>query len=103
MIKVIWGADWDELLARDKSGLLFKRMNECVDGEFQNFKARGGAYIRKEFFGKYPELLKLVEHLDDEQLSRLHRGGHDACKVYNAYKRASETTGQPSVVLAFTI
>jgi pyruvate dehydrogenase E1 component len=103
VVKVLWGSDWDELLERDKSGLLFKRMNECVDGEFQNFKARGGAYIRKEFFGKYPELLELVKDIDDERLGRLHRGGHDASKVYNAYKRATETTGQPSVILAFTI
>jgi pyruvate dehydrogenase E1 component len=103
VIKVIWGSDWDDLLARDHTGLLVKRMAECVDGEYQAYKARGGAYIRKEFFGKYPELLKLVEHLSDEELGRLRRGGHDPVKVYNAYKRAVETTGMPSVVLAFTI
>jgi pyruvate dehydrogenase E1 component len=103
VIKVLWGADWDDMLARDHTGLLVKRMAECVDGEYQAYKARGGAYIRKEFFGKYPELLKLVEHLSDDELGRLRRGGHDPVKVYNAYKRAVETTGVPSVVLAFTI
>jgi pyruvate dehydrogenase E1 component len=103
VIKVLWGSDWDDLLARDHTGLLVKRMAECVDGEYQAYKARGGAYIRKEFFGKYPELLKLVEHLSDDELGRLRRGGHDPVKVYNAYKRAVETTGTPSVVLAFTI
>src|SRR5271170_3455483 len=74
VIKVIWGTDWDDLLARDTSGLLLKRMEECVDGEYQSFKAKGGAYVRKEFFGKYPETLKLVEHLSDEQVIRLRRG-----------------------------
>ena len=103
VIKVIWGSDWDDLLARDTSGLLLKRMEECVDGEYQAFKAKGGAYIRKEFFGKYPELLKLVEHLSDEQLWRLRRGGHDPQKVYNAYQRAVEHTGSPTVILAKTV
>jgi pyruvate dehydrogenase E1 component len=103
VIKVIWGSDWDDLLARDHTGLLLKRMHECVDGEYQAFKARGGAYVRKEFFGKYPELLKLVEHLTDEELGRLRRGGHDPVKVYNGYRRAVETTGMPSVVIAKTI
>jgi len=81
VIKVLWGSDWDELFARDTSGLLLKRMEECVDGEYQNFKARGGAYVRKEFFGKYPELLKLVEDKSDDELARLRRGGHDPVKV----------------------
>ena len=103
VIKVLWGSDYDELFARDTSGLLLKRLEECVDGEFQNFKARGGAYVRKEFFGKYPELLKLVEDKTDEQLARLHRGGHDPVKVYNAYKRAIEHKGQPTVILAMTV
>ncbi|HZQ52894.1 MAG TPA: pyruvate dehydrogenase (acetyl-transferring), homodimeric type [Bryobacteraceae bacterium] len=103
VIKVLWGSDYDELFARDTSGLLLKRLEECVDGEFQNFKARGGAYVRKEFFGKYPELLKLVEDKTDEQLARLHRGGHDPVKVYNAYKRAVEHKGQPTVILAMTV
>jgi pyruvate dehydrogenase E1 component len=103
VIKVLWGSDWDELFARDKTGLLLKRMEECVDGEYQNFKARGGAYVRKEFFGKYPELLELVADKTDEHLGRLRRGGHDPKKVYNAYKRAMETTGQPAVILAKTV
>ncbi len=103
VIKVLWGGQWDELLARDSSGLLLKRMEECVDGEYQNFKARGGAYARKEFFGKYPELLKLVEHMSDEEIAKLPRGGHDPVKMYNAYKRATETTGQPTVILAKTV
>ena len=80
-----------------------KRMEECVDGEYQAFKAKGGAYVRKEFFGKYPELLKLVEHLSDEELGRLRRGGHDPLKVYNAYLRATEHKGSPTVILAKTI
>ncbi len=103
VIKVLWGSDWDELFARDTSGLLLKRMEECVDGEYQNFKARGGAYVRKEFFGKYPELLKLVEDKSDDELARLRRGGHDPVKVYNAFKRANETKGQPTVILAKTV
>jgi pyruvate dehydrogenase E1 component len=103
VIKVVWGADWDPLLARDKTGLLVKRMNECLDGDYQTFVARGGAYIRKEFFGKYPELLDLVAHLTDDQLARLRRGGHDPEKVYNAYKRAVEHEGGPTVILAKTI
>ncbi len=103
VIKVLWGGDWDDLLARDTSGLLLKRMEECVDGEYQNFKARGGAYTRKEFFGKYPELLKLVEDKSDEEIAKLRRGGHDPVKVYNAYKRATEHKGQPSVILAKTV
>ena len=82
------------LFARDQSGLLLKRMEECVDGEYQNFKAKGGAYIRKEFFGKYPELLELVADLSDDEIYRLHRGGHDPQKVYNAYKRATRAQRQ---------
>ncbi|MGA2436421.1 MAG: pyruvate dehydrogenase (acetyl-transferring), homodimeric type, partial [Bryobacteraceae bacterium] len=103
VLKVIWGSDWDALLERDKTGLLVKRMNECLDGDYQTFVTRGGDYIRKEFFGKYPELLELVADLSDEQLSKLRRGGHDPEKVYNAYKCAMEHTGSPSVVLAKTI
>src|SRR5258708_5917512 len=103
VIKVLWGHSWDDLLARDTTGLLIKRMGECVDGEYQNFKAKGGAYVRKEFFGRYPELLKLVEHMSDEEIGNLRRGGHDPQKVYNAYKRAIEHTGQPTVILAKTI
>jgi pyruvate dehydrogenase E1 component len=103
VIKVIWGTDWDGLLARDKSGLLIKRMEECVDGEYQSFKAKGGAYIRKEFFGTYPETLKLVEHLSDEQVGKLRRGGHDPQKVFNAYRCAVEHKGQPTLILAKTV
>lgn len=103
VIKVLWGSNWDELFARDTSGLLLKRMEECVDGEYQSFKAKGGAYVREKFFGKYPELLKLVEHMSDEELGKLKRGGHDSIKVYNAYKRAVETKGQPTVILAKTV
>jgi pyruvate dehydrogenase E1 component len=103
VIKVVWGQDWDELLARDTSGLLVQRMNETLDGDYQTYVARGGAYIRKEFFGKHPELLELVADLSDEQLARLRRGGHDPQKVYNAYKRAVEFTGAPTVILAKTI
>ena len=103
VIKLIWGEDWDELLARDTTGLLQKRMGEVVDGEFQTYVTKDGAYIRKNFFGKYPELLDLVSHLSDDELLRLQRGGHDPRKVYNAYKAAVETTGQPTVILAHTI
>ncbi|MBZ5628115.1 MAG: pyruvate dehydrogenase (acetyl-transferring), homodimeric type [Acidobacteriia bacterium] len=103
VIKVIWGDDWDGLLARDKSGLLLKRMEEIVDGEYQALKVKGGAYIRKEFFGKYPELLDLVSHLSDDQLTALRLGGHDPQKVYNAYKRAVEHKDGPTVILAKTV
>jgi pyruvate dehydrogenase E1 component len=103
VIKVIWGSDWDELFARDHQGLLLKRMEECVDGDFQAYKAKGGAYLREQFFGKYPELVKLVEDKSDEELARLHRGGHDPAKIYNAYKRALEHKGGPTVILAKTV
>jgi pyruvate dehydrogenase E1 component len=103
VIKLLWGSEWDELFDRDTSGLLLKRMEECVDGDYQNFKARGGAYVRKEFFGKYPELLALVENKTDEQLARLARGGHDPVKVFNAFKHAVEHRGGPTVILAKTV
>src|SRR5580658_6580547 len=103
VIKLIWGSGWDELLARDSTGLLLKRMHEAVDGEYQTFRAMNGAYIRKEFFGKYPELLKLVENMSDDEIWALRRGGHDALKVFNAYKRAVDTPGQPTVILAKTV
>ncbi len=103
VIKVIWGSDWDELFKRDHKGLLLKRMEECVDGDYQAFKAKGGAYIRKEFFGKYPELLELVADKTDDEVFHLHRGGHDAMKIYNAYKRALEHKGGPTVILAKTV
>ncbi len=102
-IKVIWGSDWDTLLERDKSGLLVQRMGEVVDGEFQKYTVEGGAYIREHFFGKYPELLRLVENLSDDQLCKLKRGGHDPVKVYAAYKAAVEHRGQPTVILAHTV
>src|SRR5580658_4593245 len=103
VIKVVWGSDWDALFERDHTGLLLRRMEECVDGEYQTFKAKGGAYLREHFFGKYPELLELVKDMTDEQLSRLHRGGHDPLKIYNAYKRATEHRGGPTVILAKTV
>ena len=103
VIKVIWGSYWDTLLANDKSGLLVKRMNEAVDGEYQAFKAKGGAYVRENFFGKYPELLNLVSSMTDRDIWRLNRGGHDPHKVYAAYHKASKNVGSPSVILAKTI
>jgi pyruvate dehydrogenase E1 component len=103
VVKVIWGEDWDSLLARDNTGLLQKRMGEVVDGEFQSYISKDGAFIRKNFFGKYPELLDLVSHLSDDDLMRLRRGGHDPKKVYNAYKAAIETKGMPTLILAHTI
>lgn len=102
-IKVIWGSDWDSLLARDKTGLLVQRMNEVCDGELQKYVVEGGAYIREHFFGKYPELVPLVAHLSDDQLARLKRGGHDPEKVYAACKAAVEHKGQPTVLLVATI
>ena len=103
VIKVIWGSDWDDLLARDTTGLLLKRMEEAVDGDFQKYTVEPGSYIRKHFFGKYPELLPLVHHLTDEQLRKLMRGGHDTRKVYAAYQAATEHKGSPTVILAKTI
>src|SRR6202167_3016505 len=103
VIKCIWGSGWDDLFARDSTGLLLKRMHECVDAQYQTCRAHDGAFLRKEFFGKYPELLKLVEHLSDDELWALRRGGHEPVKVYNAYKRAMENTGSPTVILAKTV
>src|SRR5437660_2852010 len=103
VIKVIWGSGWDPLLAHDHSGMLHKRMDEGVDGEYQGFRAKDGAFIRKECFGKYPETLELVSDMTDEEIWRLQRGGHDPQKVYNAYKRAIEHKDQPTVILAKTI
>ncbi len=103
VIKVIWGSDWDALFERDHTGLLLRRLEECVDGDFQNFKAKDGAYLREHLFGKYPELLELVKEMSDEQLANLHRGGHDPAKVYNAFQRATEHKGGPTVVLAKTV
>ncbi|MBM3739276.1 MAG: pyruvate dehydrogenase (acetyl-transferring), homodimeric type [Acidobacteria bacterium] len=103
VIKVLWGSVWDRLLEADKSSKLLQRMAECVDGEYQNFKAKGGTYVREHFFGKYPELRELVAGMSDDELGRLPRGGHDPLKVFNAYKRATETVGQPTVILAKTV
>ncbi|MEA2123508.1 MAG: pyruvate dehydrogenase component, partial [Solirubrobacteraceae bacterium] len=103
VIKVIWGDRWDPLLARDEKGLLVQRMEEAVDGEYQTYKSRNGAYVREHFFGKSPELLKMVEDLSDEQVWQLNRGGHDAQKVYAAYAAAAQHKGQPTVILAKTI
>ena len=103
VIKVIWGSYWDPLLAKDTKGLLQQRMMECVDGEYQTFKARDGAYVRKHFFGKYPELLEMVANMSDDDIWRLNRGGHDPHKVYAAYATAMKHTGQPTVILAKTI
>ncbi len=103
VIKVIWGSRWDALLAKDKDGILRKRMDEVVDGEYQNYKAKGGAYTRQHFFGAYPELLDMVSNMTDEDIWHLNRGGHDSHKIYAAYHAASQHTGQPSVVLAKTV
>ena len=103
VVKVIWGSEWDELLRNDKSGLLLKRMEETVDGEYQKYSVEPGSYIRKHFFGKYPELLTLVNHLTDEQLRKMYRGGHDARKVFAGYQAAMNCKGRPTVVLAKTI
>lgn len=103
VIKVIWGSDWDALLRSDKRDLLIKRMEEAVDGDYQKYSVEPGSYTRKHFFGKYPELLPLVNHLSDAQIHKLLRGGHDPKKVYAAYKAATEHKGQPTVILAKTI
>ncbi len=103
VIKVIWGRHWDPLFQADKDGVLQTRMNEVVDGEFQNYASRGGAYSREHFFGKSPELLKLVEHLSDADIMALNRGGHDPYKVYAAYAKAVKPNGKPTVILAKTI
>ena len=103
VLKVVWGSYWDPLFAMDKDGLLKKRMEECVDGEYQNFKAKGGAYTREHFFGKYPELTEMVSAMSDSDIWRLNRGGHDPHKVYAAYASATSHKGQPSVVLAKTV
>ena len=103
VIKVIWGTRWDDLLARDVDSVLLNKMNSTVDGEFQKLGTEDGAYIREHFFGPDPRLRKLVEHLSDEELRGLPRGGHDYRKLYAAYKAATETTGQPTAILAKTI
>lgn len=103
VIKVIWGGAWDPLFAKDHRGLLLKRMEEAVDGEYQNYKAKNGSYTREHFFGKYPELKEMVEDLTDDEIWHLNRGGHDPKKVYNAYKAAIEHNGKPTVILAKTV
>ena len=103
VIKVIWGSRWDPLLARDTDGLLRQVMEQCVDGEYQNFKAKGGAYTREHFFGKNPLLKEMVANMSDEDIWRLNRGGHDARKVYAAYSAAMKFAGQPTVILAKTV
>ena len=103
VIKVIWGSYWDPLLSKDKTGLLVKRMTEAVDGEYQAFKAKGGAYVREKFFGKYPELKELVANMTDADIWKLNRGGHDPHKVYSAYHAAVRSKGKPTVIIAKTI
>jgi len=103
VIKVIWGSEWDALLAADRSGLLLKRMEEAVDGDYQKYSVEPGSYTRRHFFGKYPELLELVNHLSDEEIHKLLRGGHDTRKMYAAYHAAVNHKGQPTVILAKTV
>jgi pyruvate dehydrogenase E1 component len=103
VLKVIWGSYWDPLLAKDKDGLLRRRMEEAVDGEYQNYKAKGGAYTREHFFGKYPELKEMVSSMSDEDIWRLNRGGHDPHKIFAAYDAACKHGGQPTVILAKTV
>ena len=103
VIKVIWGGYWDPLLARDKDGLLLRRMEEAVDGDYQSYKAHGGAFVRQHFFGKYPQLEAMVANMSDEDIWRLNRGGHDPTKVYGAYHAATQHKGQPTVILAKTV
>ena len=103
VIKVVWGGKWDRLFAKDKTGLLLKRMEEVVDGEYQTYKSKNGAYVRQHFFGKYPELLELVADMSDDEIWYLDRGGHDPHKVFAAYAAAANHKGQPTVILAKTI
>ena len=103
VIKVIWGAGWDRLIAKDTSGKLLQRMEECVDGDYQDFKSKNGAYVREHFFGKYPETRALVADMTDDQIWALNRGGHDPNKVYAAFAAASKHQGQPTVILAKTV
>ena len=103
VVKVIWGSYWDELLARDKDGILQRVMMETCDGEYQNYKAKDGAYVRKHFFGKHPKLLEMVSKMSDDDIWRLNRGGHDPHKIYAAFKQAQEHKGQPTVLLVKTI
>lgn len=103
VVKVLWGRHWDALIKKDKSGKLLKLMEETVDGEYQNFKQKGGAYTREHFFNKYPETTKLVENMSNDEIFTLNRGGHDPLKVYAAYKAAQKTKDRPTVILAKTV
>jgi len=103
VVKVVWGPGWDNLLAKDKDGILQRVMMETVDGEYQNYKAKDGAYVRKHFFGKHPELLKMVANMSDDDIWRLTRGGHDPHKIYAAFKNAQENKGTPTVLLVKTV
>jgi len=103
VVKVVWGPGWDALLAKDKDGILQRVMMETVDGEYQNYKAKDGAYVRKHFFGKDPELLKMVANMSDDDIWRLTRGGHDPHKIYAAFKNAQENKGSPTVLLVKTV
>ncbi|MGD9991101.1 MAG: pyruvate dehydrogenase (acetyl-transferring), homodimeric type [Dehalococcoidia bacterium] len=103
VVKVIWGSGWDRLIAADKTGLLRQRMEECVDGEYQTFKSKNGAYVREHFFGKYPELLDMVADMSDDEIWGLTRGGHDPLKVHAAYRAAVDHVGSPTVILAKTV
>ncbi len=103
VVKVIWGPGWDELLAKDKDGILQRVMMETVDGEYQNYKAKDGAFVRKHFFGKHPKLLEMVANMTDDDIWRLTRGGHDPHKIYAAFKIAQEHKGQPTVLLVKTV
>src|SRR2546429_430311 len=103
VIKTIWGSGWDPLIARDSSGLLLKRMEEAVDGEYQDFKSKDGAHVREKIFGKDPELAEMVAGMTDDEIWALNRGGHDPVKVYAAYSAAVRHAGQPTVILAKTI
>ncbi|MDG1462505.1 MAG: pyruvate dehydrogenase (acetyl-transferring), homodimeric type, partial [Gammaproteobacteria bacterium] len=103
VVKVLWGSRWDPLLERDQQGLLRRVMEECVDGEYQNFKAMGGDYVRENFFGKYPELKEMVSNMSDDEIWHLNRGGLDSMKVFAAYDKASRSNGRPTVILAKTI
>ncbi|URQ64711.1 pyruvate dehydrogenase (acetyl-transferring), homodimeric type [SAR86 cluster bacterium] len=103
VVNLIWGRHWDDLINNDQNGLLQKIMDETVDGEYQNFKAKGGKYTRENFFGKNPEVLKMIEKFSDDEVENLNRGGHDPIKVYNAYRLAYENKTKPTVILAFTI
>jgi pyruvate dehydrogenase E1 component len=103
VIKVVWGSGWDPLIANDRTGILLKRMEEAVDGEYQDFKSKNGAYVREHFFGKYPELREMVAGMTDDEVWALNRGGHDPVKIYNAYAAAVRHQGQPTVILAKTV